>query len=139
MRSQNALLEQMVEKKTIELQEMLHASIYSMALMAEIRDPYTAGHQQRVAQLASAIAAKMGLSAKIIEGIRIAGILHDVGKIRIPVSILNRMGQLLKAELEAFNTFMPHLPVLACLASRAVRAAGMHHLEGYRLGLPNYK
>jgi putative two-component system response regulator len=101
--TQNALLEQMVEKKTIEIQEMLQGSIYSMALMAEIRDPYTAGHQQRVAQLACAIAAKMGFSAWMIEGLRIAGILHDVGKIRIPVSILNRMGQLLDAELEVIK------------------------------------
>lgn len=101
--SQNALLEQMVEKKTVEIQEMLHGSIYSMALMAEIRDPYTAGHQQRVAQLACAIATKMGFSAWLIEGIRIAGILHDVGKIRIPVSILNRMGQLLDAEMEVIK------------------------------------
>ena len=101
--SQNALLEQMVEKKTVEIQEMLHGSICSMAMMAEIRDPYTAGHQQRVAQLACAIAEKMGFSAWIIEGIRIAGILHDVGKIRIPVSILNRMGQLLDAELEVIK------------------------------------
>ncbi|TKB24252.1 response regulator [Desulfopila sp. IMCC35006] len=101
--SQNAQLEKMVEKKTIEIQEMLHGSICSMALMAEIRDPYTAGHQQRVAQLACAIAAKMGLSDWLIEGIRIAGLLHDVGKIRIPVSILNRMGQLLDAELEVIK------------------------------------
>jgi putative nucleotidyltransferase with HDIG domain len=101
--SQNALLEQLIEKKTVELQEMLHGSIYSMALMAEIRDPYTAGHQERVAQLACAIAAKMGLSAEIIEGIRIAGILHDVGKIRTPVSILNRTGQLLEAEKEVIK------------------------------------
>lgn len=101
--SQNALLEEMVERKTVELSEMLHGSIYSMALMAEIRDPYTAGHQQRVAQLASAIAKKMGLSPGIVEGIRIAGILHDVGKIRIPVSILNRMGHLLDAEMEVIK------------------------------------
>jgi putative two-component system response regulator len=103
LRSQNALLEQMVEKKTLEIQEMLHGSICSMALMVEIRDPYTAGHQQRVAQLACAIAAKMGLSARVIEGIRIAGILHDVGKIRIPVSILNRTGRLLDAEMEVIK------------------------------------
>jgi putative two-component system response regulator len=101
--TQNALLEQMVEKKTIEIQQMLQGSIYSMALMAEIRDPYTAGHQQRVAQLACAIAAKMGFSDWMIEGLRIASILHDVGKIRIPVSILNRMGQLLDAELEVIK------------------------------------
>jgi putative two-component system response regulator len=103
LRSQNAILERMVEKKTLELQEMLRGSIFSMALMAEIRDPYTAGHQHRVAQLACAIAARMGLTADIIEGIRIAGVLHDVGKIRIPVSILNRMGQLLDAEKEVIK------------------------------------
>jgi putative two-component system response regulator len=98
LRQQNVLLEQKVLVKAAELQEMLNASISSMAQMVEIRDPYTAGHQQRVAQLACAIAAKMGLSAHNIEGIRIAGLLHDVGKIRIPVSILSRAGQLLEAE-----------------------------------------
>jgi putative two-component system response regulator len=95
----NELLEQKVEQKTSEIQEMLQGSILSMSLMSEIRDPYTAGHQQRVAQLACAIAADLGLSAKIIEGIRIAAILHDVGKIRTPVSILTRTGQLLEAEM----------------------------------------
>lgn len=101
--AQNARLEQQVEEKTFEIQEMLHDSICSMALMAEIRDPYTAGHQRRVAQLACAIAVKMGFSDWLTEGIRIAGILHDVGKIRIPVSILNRMGQLLDAEIEVIK------------------------------------
>jgi putative two-component system response regulator len=103
LRSQNALLEQKVEIKTAELQEMLNSSITSMAQMVEIRDPYTAGHQQRVAQLACAIATKMGLSTHTIEGIRIAGLLHDVGKIRIPVSILSRAGQLLEAEHEVIK------------------------------------
>ncbi len=100
LQSQNTILERRVEEKTLQIQEMLHASICSMALMVEIRDPYTAGHQQRVAQLACAIAAKMGLSAGVIEGLRIAGTLHDVGKIRVPVSILNRTGKLLDAEME---------------------------------------
>ena len=100
LETQNVLLEHQVAQKTAEIREMLNASIHSMALMAEIRDPYTAGHQQRVAQLACAIAEKMGLATTTIEGIRIAGILHDVGKIRIPVSILSRSGRLLDAELE---------------------------------------
>ena len=82
--SHNLLLEHKVEQKTAEIREILNASIRSMALMVEIRDPYTAGHQQRVAQLACAIAEKMGLAADAIEGLHIAGILHDVGKIRIP-------------------------------------------------------
>jgi putative two-component system response regulator len=100
LQSHNLLLEQQVERKTAQIREILDASIRSMALMVEIRDPYTAGHQQRVAQLACAIAGKMGLAPTMIEGIRIAGILHDVGKIRIPVSILSRAGSLLEAEFQ---------------------------------------
>lgn len=103
LHSQNTLLEQMVAKKTQEIKDMLHGSISSMALMVEIRDPYTAGHQQRVAQLACAIAIRMGLPAERIEGLRIAAILHDVGKIRIPVSILTRTGQLLAAEMDVIK------------------------------------
>lgn len=103
LRSQNELLEEMVATKTGELRHMLQGIISSMALMVEIRDPYTAGHQQRVAQLACAVARKMGLAPERIEGLRIAALLHDVGKIRIPVSILNRTGQLLDAELEVIK------------------------------------
>lgn len=100
LESQNVLLEHEVDRKTTQIREMLDASIRSMALMVEIRDPYTAGHQHRVAQLACAIAEKMGLAPETIDGIRIAGLLHDVGKIRIPVSILSRAGKLLAAEFE---------------------------------------
>jgi len=103
LRSQNALLEQKVHDKTAELQEMLNGSISSMARMVEIRDPSTAGHQHRVAQLACAIARKMCLTNHVIEGIRIAGLLHDVGKIRIPVSILSRAGELLDAEFDVIK------------------------------------
>lgn len=99
LKSQNQILAHQVEQKTADIRDMLNASIRSMARMVEIRDPYTAGHQQRVAQLACGIAEKMGLTPSAIEGIRIAGILHDVGKIRIPVSILSRAGGLLDAEL----------------------------------------
>ncbi|MFH0782637.1 MAG: HD domain-containing phosphohydrolase [Pseudomonadota bacterium] len=103
LRSENELLEQMVAKKTLEIQNMLQGIISSMALMVEIRDPYTSGHQQRVAQLACTIADKMGLPPDKIEGLRIAALLHDVGKIRIPVSILNRTGRLLDAEMEVIK------------------------------------
>ena len=103
LRSQNSILEQAVERKTQEMKEMLNGTIYSMALMVEIRDPYTAGHQQRVAQLACTLADKLGLAERVVQGIHIAGLLHDVGKIRIPVSILNRSGPLLDAELEVIK------------------------------------
>ena len=98
--SQNERLARQVAEKTAEIGNMLDASIRAMALMVEIRDPYTAGHQQRVSQLACAIARKMGVADNAIEGIRIAGLLHDVGKIRIPVAILSRAGRLLGAEHE---------------------------------------
>ncbi len=100
LESQNALLENKVAQKTLAMREMLNASIRCMALMVEIRDPYTAGHQQRVARLSCAIAEKMGVAANVIDGLRIAGTLHDLGKIRIPVSILSRPGRLMDAELE---------------------------------------
>ena len=98
--SQNERLAEKVAAKTAAIQQTLEASIHAMALMVEIRDPYTAGHQQRVSKLACAIADKMHVDASAIEGIRIAGLLHDVGKIRIPVAILSRAGQLLDEELE---------------------------------------
>lgn len=101
--SQNSLLEGLVAEKTVEIQAMLQGIISSMSLMVEIRDPYTSGHQQRVAQLACAIALRLGLSAEATEGLRIAALLHDVGKIRVPVSILNRTGQLLEAEMEVIK------------------------------------
>jgi putative two-component system response regulator len=72
--------------------------------MAESRDPYTAGHQHRVAQFACDIAKDMKLPEDQIEAIRIAGVLHDIGKIRTPVSLLNRPGKLLKAEWELIKT-----------------------------------
>ena len=100
LKFQNKYLEEQVARKTAEIRQILNASIRSMAYMLEIRDPYTAGHQQRVAELACAIAEKLGLSPTTIDGIRIAGILHDVGKIRIPLSILSRSGKLLDAEYE---------------------------------------
>lgn len=98
--NQNIVLEKKVNEKTAELQEMLNATVKTMAFALEMRDPYTAGHQQRVAHLACAIAEKLALSGEQIQAIRFAGILHDIGKIRIPTSILNRPGRLLDVEME---------------------------------------
>ncbi len=98
--SQNEILEQKVEEKTLGMAKMLDSMIQSITLMVEIRDPYTAGHQERVSKLACALAKKMGLSETQIDSIRIAGLLHDIGKIRTPSSILNRPGKLLDAEFE---------------------------------------
>jgi putative nucleotidyltransferase with HDIG domain len=67
--------------------------------MAEMRDPYTAGHQRGVTRLACALARRMGLSFDRIEGIRVAGFLHDIGKIVVPAEILNKPGTISEYEM----------------------------------------
>lgn len=83
--------------------------IQAIALTVEIRDPYTAGHQHRVAELAAAIAAQMKLTPDQIEGIRLAGIIHDLGKISVPSEILNKPGRLTPLEL----SFIKNHPEIA--------------------------
>lgn len=70
----------------------------AMALAVEIRDPYTAGHQRRVSTLASAMAREMGMDEETVEVIRIAGLVHDIGKISIPAEILSKPGRISDAE-----------------------------------------
>ncbi|MDL1963230.1 MAG: response regulator, partial [Deltaproteobacteria bacterium] len=93
-------LEQKVEERTAELQETLEGTIYALTKTVEYRDPYTGGHQQRVSDLASAIAKEMGFPEDKIMGIHMAGGLHDIGKIAIPVEILSKPGRLSKTEFE---------------------------------------
>ncbi|MDH4067867.1 MAG: PAS domain S-box protein [Dehalococcoidia bacterium] len=66
---------------------MEHA-IQAMTIVVEMRDPHTAGHQQRATQLACAMAEAMGLSKEQINGLRLAGLIHDIGKVRVPAEIL---------------------------------------------------
>jgi len=70
-----------------------------MAMIVEMRDPYTAGHQRRVTQLACAIAEKMGFSSDQITGLRLAGLIHDIGKVRVPAEILTNPNVLTEAEM----------------------------------------
>jgi putative two-component system response regulator len=100
LKQTNIKLEHQVKQKNTDIKDMLGAAIKAMSQMFENNDPSTAGHQQRVAKLASDIAREMKLSEDQIESIRIAGLLHDIGKIRIPDTILSRPGPLLKSEYE---------------------------------------
>jgi PAS domain S-box-containing protein/putative nucleotidyltransferase with HDIG domain len=77
-----------------EVKKSLNGTIYAMSKMVETRDPYTSGHQLRVAKLARAIAQEMGLSANRVEGVFMAAVVHDVGKISIPEGILSKPGPL---------------------------------------------
>ncbi|MFA4965951.1 MAG: HD domain-containing phosphohydrolase [Thermoleophilia bacterium] len=68
--------------------------IAALARTVEVRDPYTAGHEYRASELAAAIAGELGLDADRVQGVRVAGMLHDVGKITIPPEILSKPGRL---------------------------------------------
>jgi len=98
-------LEQMVARRTDELQETLQklrkameGIVQAMAMTVETRDPYTAGHQRRVADLACAIAKEMALSENQIYGIKMTGDIHDLGKISIPAEILAKPTRLTETE-----------------------------------------
>jgi putative nucleotidyltransferase with HDIG domain len=86
------------------LRTTLGSTIHAMALAVETRDPYTAGHQRRVSNLARAIATEMGLSQDQIEATRIAGIVHDLGKISVPSEILSKPGGISLIEHMLINT-----------------------------------
>ncbi len=82
------------------LRHTLEGTIQAMSVAVETRDPYTAGHQKRVADLAYAIALEMGLSHKQINGIRMAAAIHDIGKICVPAEILTRPTSLSAIEFD---------------------------------------
>jgi PAS domain S-box-containing protein len=80
------------------LKKSVEGTIQVLSLTVETRDPYTAGHQRQVAKLAAAIAEKMDLSEDQIDGIRLAGGIHDLGKISVPAEILSKPSRLTETE-----------------------------------------
>ena len=87
-------MDKTLREKEDRLRRTLEDTVYALSSAVEMRDPYTVGHQKRVTQLANAIASDLGFSEDQIEGIRLAGIVHDVGKIRVPNEILTKPGRL---------------------------------------------
>ncbi len=95
-----------VDRRTQSLRESekrlknnLLESVSALAAMIELRDPYTAGHQRRVAKLSAVIAHDLGLGEERIEGLELAAAIHDVGKISIPSEILSKQGPLGQYEI----------------------------------------
>ncbi len=90
------------------LRKSLDGTVRALATTIEMRDPYTAGHQRRVAQLACAIAGQLGLTEDRLEGMQVIGFLHDIGKIVVPAEILSKPGELNDLE---FNMIKAHSQV----------------------------
>ena len=86
------------------MQKLMEETVNGLVAAVEKRDPYTAGHQRRVSLLADAIATKMKLDKSRTDGLRIASLVHDIGKINVPAEILSKPGKLSHAEFELIKT-----------------------------------
>jgi len=97
-------VEQELQRSLKRLEKTMESTIEAITTTIETRDPYTTGHQMRVTDLARAIARVMELPPAQIEGIRVAGLLHDIGKIAIPTEILSKPGKLNEVEFAMIQT-----------------------------------
>jgi putative two-component system response regulator len=101
-------VEEKIQKTMEHLRKAVHTTIQILLMAIETKDPYTAGHQRRATDLARAIATDMGLPQNIIEGIRMAGAIHDIGKIPIPVEILSKPSKLSTTEYSLIKEHARH-------------------------------
>jgi len=102
--TQRKITEGKLNESYQKLRKTLNDIINTLASIIETRDPYTSGHQKRVASLATSIAKEMGLNNDKIESIKIAALIHDIGKINLPTSILTRPGRLSEIEYDMIKT-----------------------------------
>jgi putative nucleotidyltransferase with HDIG domain len=98
--TQRVLSERQLLDANAKLTEMVYATADAIGRIAEARDPYTMGHERRVAELAVLLAQEMNLPAETIAGIEMAGMLHDIGKVAVPSEILTKPGKISSAEFE---------------------------------------
>jgi PAS domain S-box-containing protein len=102
--SERKVAEQTAKRYLVQLETALVGSIEALSTMVELRDPYTAGHQRRVGDIAAAIGTELALTEEQIKGLRFSGYVHDIGKISIPAEILSKPGRLTPNEFELIKT-----------------------------------
>jgi putative two-component system response regulator len=131
------------EKANTALKKILSGTVGALARAVEMRDLYTAGHQQRVSEISNRIGKKLALSPDQLEGLRVMGLLHDIGKIIVPAEILTKPSQLndyeflcIKAHPQAGHDILKDIdfpwPVATAILQHHERLNG----SGYPLGLP---
>ncbi len=159
LKSSNDRLEERIREKTLSLEQevaerkranealkqTLNGTVVALARAVEMRDPYTAGHQMRVSELAARIARELGFSEDRVEGIRAMGLLHDIGKIIVPAEILTKPSTLtdyeflfIKAHSQAGYDILKEIqfpwPVATAVLQHHERLNG----SGYPQGLPGH-
>ena len=92
--------EEQIQNYVAQLETAFMSTVEIATILSELRDPYTAGHERRVAQIAVAIGSELDFDARRLEGIRVSGFLHDIGKITIPAEILSKPGKLSAIEYQ---------------------------------------
>ncbi|HCS62909.1 MAG TPA: hypothetical protein DIW64_01825 [Cellvibrio sp.] len=96
--------QQQILDYSTRLEKTILGTVHSISSMVELRDPYTAGHESRVGDIAAKIAEEMGLDNDVQYGLRIAGLVHDIGKISIPSEYLTKPTRLSRAEYSILQT-----------------------------------
>lgn len=142
--TERVLVNQKLNKSYLEAKKNIYGFINTLGSIVEARDPYTAGHQQNVASLAKAIGKKMGLKQKELEGLELAALVHDIGKIYIPTEILCKPGKIMPIEYKMIQEHACHgKKLLESVSSTWPLATivSQHHERidgsGYPLGLAN--
>lgn len=102
--SEKKRAEEEIQRYVAQLETAFMSTVRVATTLSELRDPYTAGHERRVAEIAVALGAELGLDSRRQEGLRVAGHLHDVGKITIPAEILSKPGKLSAIEFQLIKT-----------------------------------
>jgi len=88
-----------------KIEKVIEGTANIITKVIELRDPYSAGHQQRVSKLATAIAREMKLSQDKIEGTRVASLVHDIGKVNLPTEIISKPKKLVEVEFNLVKNY----------------------------------
>jgi PAS domain S-box-containing protein len=102
--SERKSAEKKIRDGIIRLSNNLEETVISLASAFEMKDPYTAGHQRRVSEIVSAIALEMDMEQESFQGLRLASLVHDIGKINVPTEILSKPGKLTEPEFQLIRT-----------------------------------
>ncbi|MCJ2164767.1 MULTISPECIES: HD domain-containing phosphohydrolase [unclassified Pseudodesulfovibrio] len=126
-----------------QINEGMEGTLKAFTRLVEFRDPYTAGHMERVADISSLIATRIGLDADSIRGLHFAALVHDIGKVAVPAGILNKPGSLSDAEFaiikahplvgaEIFQTLKTDWPITRIIREHHERLDGTGYPSGLR-------